>query len=289
LAKKIVQIEFFIDELKAEKIANKLLTEFYNHKGIFESCSPPEYVLPRKMTEGSREHALFLTYVISINYMTDSAQLWKKSRGAYALFPERFTPEKILKSSSQTVETFVKYLGARNYVNAAKTWIKISKMLAENYHGDPRNITKETLKITDIQKRLKLFPCLRGSKLSNFYIRVMGETGLFKIKNLSQLNIPVDKQVARFTICSGVLKLVSKHFVGCAHEEPLRELLEEVWRNAAKTLGSAPWKLHEPIRIIESTMCDHKKCKQCPVEDHCEKKKQGIATKENTIFWRKTR
>ena len=131
------------------------------------------------------------------------------------------------------------------------------------------------------------FPYLRGNKLSNFYIRVMGETGLFKVKNLNELDIPVDKQVARFTIYSGVLKLLSEQFVGCAQEEPLRGLIEEAWRNAAKALGTAPWKLDEPIWTTGSKLCSGRICGKCPVENLCNQTK-GILFKENTVIWKRT-
>lgn len=143
--KRTVKVEFSIDDSKAFEIAEMLHDQFYNRKGFFEGYSMPEYGLPRNLKEGSREHALFLTYVISIDYMTDAEKLWKKSRGAYELYPERFSPEVVLKFSPRTVETFVKKLGARFYSNAAKTWIKISKLIADEYDGDPRNITEEPL------------------------------------------------------------------------------------------------------------------------------------------------
>ena len=91
--KKTIEVEFAIDDLKAFRIGEKLLDQFYNHKGFFADYSMPEYVLPRNLKEGTREHALFLTYVISIDYMTDAVKLWKKSRSTYELHPERFTPE----------------------------------------------------------------------------------------------------------------------------------------------------------------------------------------------------
>ena len=280
------EVEFAIDGLKASKISERLFDQFYNREGFFEDYSMPEYVLPRNLEEGSREHALFLTYVVSIDYMTDAEKLWRKSRGAYELYPERFTPEEILKVSPKTVETIVKNLGARFYSNAAKTWIKISNLLFDKYGGDPRNITGEPLEISDIKKRLKEFPYLRGNKLSNFYLRAMGETGLFKIKNLNELDIPVDKQVARFSMYTGVVKLLSEQFQGCVHEPPLRGLIEEAWRNAAKKLGTPPWKLDEPIWTIGSKLCSGRKCGRCPVADLCEKTK-GIAFKENTVIWRR--
>jgi hypothetical protein len=45
--------------------------------------------------------------------MTDAEKLWKKSRGAYEPYPEKFTPEHILKVSPKSVKTFVRSLGAR--------------------------------------------------------------------------------------------------------------------------------------------------------------------------------
>lgn len=284
--KRKYEVEFAVDDVKAFKIADRLFDQFYNRKGIFKDYSMPEYVLPRNLAEGTKEHALFLTYVISIDYMTDAVKLWKRSRGAYELYPERFTPEEILKVSPRTVETIVKSLGARFYSNAAKTWIKISRLLLDKYGGDPRNITREPLEIKELKRRLQDFPYLRGNKLSNFYIRVMGETGLFKVKNLDELDIPVDKQVARFTMYTGVLELLSEQFVGCAQENPLRDLIEEAWRTAAKKLAAPPWKLDEPIWTIGSKLCSQRKCGKCPVEELCDKAK-GIIFKENTVIWRR--
>lgn len=280
------KVKFAIDDLKALKIAEILYNQFYNHQSIFKDYSMPEYVLPRNLKERTKEHALFFTYVISIDYMTDAVKLWKKSRGAYELYPERFAPQKIVKVSCRTIESFVKKLGARYYSNAARTWMKISRILLDKYDGDPRNITKEPLTVADVKSRLKDFPYLRGNKLSNFYIRAMGEKELFKIKDLNELDIPVDKQVARLTLYTGVLKLQSEQFIGCPQENPLRSLIEEAWRNAAKTLGTAPWKLDEPIWTVGSRLCSERKCGPCPVQDLCDKTK-GIIFKENTLIWRR--
>ena len=78
--RKKFEVEFSVDDVKASKIAERLLDHFYNRKGFFEYYSMPEYVLPRNLEEGTKEHALFLTYVISIDYMTDAEKLWRKSR-----------------------------------------------------------------------------------------------------------------------------------------------------------------------------------------------------------------
>ena len=176
-----VTVEFKIDGSKAVKIAEKLLDLFYNRKGFFQNYSMPEYILPRNLVKGSREHALYLTYVISIDYMTDAEKLWRNSRGAYELYPERFKPENIVKMGDRTLRAFVRRLGARFSTTGMSTWRKISTILLDKYEGDPRNITRQSLTIKEIKKRLNEFPYLRGNKLSNFYIRAMGENELFKI------------------------------------------------------------------------------------------------------------
>lgn len=282
---KTVKTEFKIDEEKAVKIGSKLYSEFYSHKGVFEKYSMPEYVLPKNLKQGSKEHALWLTYVVSIDYMTDAERLWRKSRSAYEDCADRFNPEWILKVDPEIVESFVRSLGARFWSTAAKIWNELSKVLLDKYSGDPRTITPQPLTVDEIKKRVKELPSLRGPKLSNFYIRAMAEQGLFKVQNLNELDIPVDKQVARFTIYTGVLKLLSEQFVGCAQDKPLRGLIEEAWRNAAKSLSVAPWKLDEPIWTTGSKLCSGRKCSQCPVEDLCDKTK-GITFKENTVIWK---
>lgn len=246
----------------------------------------PEYIVPDNLIEGSKEHALYLTLIISIDYMTDAVKLWRNARGTYRLYPEKFDPQVILGLGERTVTSFVRGLGARYPKAGAKTWRKISKILMEKYGGDPRNLTPEPLTIEQLKTKLRDFPYLRGNKLSNFYLRAMGESGLLKISDFSELDIPVDIQVARFTVYTGVLKLTSDSFEGCVHKNPLRGLIEEVWRNAAKKIETYPWKLDEPIWTVGSKLCTKRICSNCPVEDLCDKAK-GIRFKDAVMTWEK--
>lgn len=278
-------VEFKIDENKAADIAKSLLA-LHASKDLLVSM--PEYILPRNLPVGSREHALYLTYAISIDYMTDAEKLWRNSRGANELYPERFTPEKILAVRDTSLRIFLRKLGARYSATAAQVWKKISQVLVEKYEGDPRNITAQPQTIEKIKNMLKDFPNLRGPKLANFYIRAMGETGLLKVRNLQELDIPVDKQVARFTSYTGVITLQSPKFQGCVNDYPLRSIIQEAWRNAARKHGVPPWRLDEPIWNIGSKLCVKRKCSQCPVEPHCNKT-NGIAFRENIIIWEKAK
>ena len=111
---------------------------------------------------------------------------------------------------------------------------------------------------------------MRGKKLSNFYIRAMGENGLFKIIDFDKLSVAVDIQVARVTFYTGVLKILGSYY-GCIHHEPVRPMIEDVWDQAAQEIGVPAWYLDEPLWSIGSKICSKKKCGRCPVEDECEK------------------
>jgi len=281
----VVSIEFEADDLKALNIADRLFDQFYDQKGFFQGYTMPEYLLPTGMSKGSKEHALYLTYVISIDYMTDARKLWANARGAFSLYPQRFQPSTILNLADQTVLSFVRNLGARYPKSAAATWKKISALLSERYEGDPRNITRTPLTINEARNRLDEFPYLRGDKLFNFYLRAMGENGLLKISNFNELDIPVDAQVARFTFYTGTVKIKGQSFQGCVYENPLRGIIQAVWRRAANKMNVYPWKLDEPIWTIGSSLCSGWKCQRCPVEDLCDKVK-GYRIAGGNLSWK---
>jgi hypothetical protein len=75
----------------------------------------------------------------------------------------------------------------------------------------------------------------------------MRENGLLKITDFSELDIPVDIQVAQLTTCTDVLRLLSEGYEGCVHKNPLRGMIEEIWWDAANMIITYRWKLDEPI------------------------------------------
>jgi endonuclease III len=283
---KVFEARFEVDKERAGRIAKRLYDQFYGQQGFFAGYRMPEYILPRDLVVGSKEHAQYLTFVISIDYMTDAVKLWRNARETYELYPERFNPSEVLALSDRTLMTFLRRLGARYPKAGAQTWKRISKVLVEKYDGDPRRITPEPLSIHEVKSKLEDFPYLKGGKLSNFYLRAMGENNLLKIADFSELDIPVDIQVARFTVYTGVLRLLSDSYEGCVHKNPLRGLIEELWRNAAKEIDTYPWKLDEPIWTVGSKLCSKKECSRCPVKDLCDTTK-GVRFRGSVLVWQK--
>jgi len=264
------EVEFFQDIGRATKISRVLYEQFKNRTGFFEGYEMPEYVPPSGLDRSSREYALYLTYVIAIDFQTDAVKLWGRARSLYENEPKLFEPEVIVSLDMDYLKNIVRSLGARYPSGGADGWRKISRILLDKYDGDPRNITREPLTLKELRRKLQDLPYLRGKKLCNFYIRAMGENGLFKIVDFDKLSVAVDIQVARVTFYTGVLKIFGSYY-GCIHHKPVKPLIEDVWNQAAQKIGVPAWYLDEPLWSIGSKLCSKKKCERCPAEDECEK------------------
>jgi len=59
-------------EEKAVAIARRLHDDFWSWKRFFRDYRMPEYIVPGNPVEGSKEHACYLIFVISIDYVTDA-------------------------------------------------------------------------------------------------------------------------------------------------------------------------------------------------------------------------
>jgi len=82
-----------------------------------------------------------------------------------------------------------------------------------------------------------------------------------------------------------MLKIKGQSFQGCVYEDPLRSIIQTVWRCAANKLNIYPWKLDEPIWTIGLSLCVKWKCRRCPVEDLCDKVK-GYRIVGGSLGWK---
>jgi hypothetical protein len=83
-------------------------------------------------------------------------------------------------------------------------------------------------------------------KTGTLFQRVMGDLGLLKIADLDRVDVAVDLQISRFTFYTGVLKPIGT-VSGSVQEPHIRSAIEKVWRDAARNIETAPWKLDQPI------------------------------------------
>ena len=260
---------FSYDVELATEIGKVLHEQFSTKTGYFEGHVMPEYIMP-DIEPGSREMALYYTYVLALDYQTDAHKLWRNSRNQYNMYPEMFEPEVILSTPDGELREFVRSLGARFPTNGADAWKTISRILQSRYRGDPRNLTEKPITSRELTMRLDKFPYIRGKKIGTLFQRVMGDLGLLQISDLDRVDVAVDLQVSRFTFYTGALKPVDS-VSGSVQQPPIRPAIEKIWRDAAKNIGTSPWKLDQPIWVIASNQCTRQMCAPCPVKELCEK------------------
>jgi hypothetical protein len=74
--------ELKIDTDRGEQLAY-LLYDFFSTTGILGNTEMPEDILPVDMKKGSREHLLFITLTVSIDYQCDAKVMWAVSRKTF--------------------------------------------------------------------------------------------------------------------------------------------------------------------------------------------------------------
>jgi len=215
-----MMLEF--DSEKARNVAPILYREFLI-KGIHGKKDMPEDIPPENVTIGSREHILFLTLTVSIDYQRDAHVLWDCARRTYADPETRylFEPESIANQSLDTmIRDLQRYKLSKKPRKDAWIWRTVALSFNKKWKNDPRLFLADcNWDAVIILHRLKNdthftgktmawdFPYLRGPKIGSLWVKMLRDNARIEdIVNLEKVPIPVDVHVARATLALGVVK-----------------------------------------------------------------------------------
>lgn len=135
-----------VDTAKAEYVLGKLLEAFLSNKYPYNlpNATPPQVLrnLPKTLTAGTREHALFLFCLCY--YMRGgikSRMATKRLSGLYDTDPAMFLPEERKSFSPSSISGALKKIGLGfNADEIGKMWFNNLGRLADLYGGNPVNI-----------------------------------------------------------------------------------------------------------------------------------------------------
>lgn len=201
-------------------LANILYTAFRS-EGIHGQTAMPEDLIPEGIDRGSREHLLFITLTVSIDYQRDAVALWNSSRMTYE-DPSTwylFEPEALyLTPFDKVLEDMQKYRLSQKPFKDAWIWTTIATTFFKKYNSDPRNLLVAcNYKADRVLQELKKgrhgaaggqkadFPYLRGPKIGPLWIRLLRDNVGCNLINMEMIPIPVDIHVARATLSLGVV------------------------------------------------------------------------------------
>ena len=197
-----------IDVERGQEVAKILLSTNSNEM--------PEDLLPTGVERGSREHLMFITLTVSLDYRRDATALWRSSRETFEDQTTRylFNPEKLSETLPEQITEDMQRYGLARGERDASVWRTIGITFHEKWNNDPRNFLKScnydapTIlnQLQVRENRHLLYPCLRGPKIGPLWIRMLRDNVGAKLSNMDQIPIPVDVHIERATLATGVVR-----------------------------------------------------------------------------------
>lgn len=155
-----------------------------------------------------RENYIYFTLPVCINFQRNSPAMWAAALKTYQ-DPDTnylFFPEKLANTEIDKIRRdLLKHKLALQPNKHTEIWTTISNSLHKHFKDDPREIL--ILGNYDVTKILKilqdshthLFPYLRGSKLSNYWLYILSKFTDAKFKNMHKISIIPDTHVIKCT------------------------------------------------------------------------------------------
>ncbi|MEM3003679.1 MAG: zinc ribbon domain-containing protein [Candidatus Bathyarchaeia archaeon] len=257
-----------LDLNKAREIAATLHNRYKQGGKPFGKLKLPDYTPPQGMNTQSKEHALYLTYIFALEKWVDRDVLWKNAAELYTKSPWFFDAEHISTRSDEGLTEALARLGVSETDEAAKRWRGISKILIENYSGDPKNLSK--VPETDLRIAVREIIGTNEERHVHRYLQLMSANKLLK-KNLEEIGIIVERNLVIFTLYTGVLKLCDRQGEVFSDRDPVLSLTRKAWNEGLAAVKAPPWELDELLHIVSSKLCPRKRCLLCPVYEECER------------------
>lgn len=265
---------------RARKIGKILLRNFNSEKGIFGHRNIPGDEKPESVKRGSYEHRMFVTMIVSIDYMRDANQLWEAGKKTFEdeSLKWLFYPIEIIKrNNNEVIEAMQKYkLSKKIKRDAVKIWIPIAESFYRLFDSDPLKLIKLcSYDAYEVYNKMrfdyrKQFPYLSGEKILPLWIYFMHELVDIKMKNINKVPIPVDVHIARATLTTGCL---TGNYKGSIPE--IREVIDKVWRKTCKGTRHYRLQFDFPLWNLSKYGCSYRindscdKKDMCPVSEFC--------------------
>jgi len=269
---------------KGKQVAVILFDRFNSDEGIFGKNVMPEDLLWGSGLEGigvkrdSYEYLMFITMVVSIDYMRDADKLWEAGRRTMEDPETRwlFNPTSAMdRPIDEIMATMKKHKLSRKHTRDADFWKRISKSFALFYDSDPGKLIKEcgsdAMKLYERKCDVRFkkdFPSLSGDKIFPLWIRMLHDNLGIELKNLGRIPIPVDVHVARATFMTGCL---TGEFKGSIAE--VSQKIDEAWKTIIAGLHhpklTYALQLDEALWHLSKNGCTFRRGNVCPRRGHC--------------------
>jgi len=159
-------------------------------RGVFANKVNAEDLVPPQATD--LQKALFLFYVIQLDYATKSQRLYEGARELFAANPGFFDPVYVVNLPDDELRgSLGNYLKPRYINEAVRRYKANSRGLLANFGGDPRRIFEGVGGAKEALQSVQTFRGF-GPKIGNFFVRTMVNTFDYRYSDVEDLLPPVD-------------------------------------------------------------------------------------------------
>lgn len=261
---------------RAKVVILRLQKAFARREGLLAEVSDlVENQIPKGVKPLSREHALFLFYIVVNDHGMKSSRLYARAKELFQIRRELFEPSMVLKlyhgpDDPNLVKDTGKFLGTRYPRETAKTWYLNSQRLENLFSGDPRNLFRCC---TDAQRLLKEIVAFRGygPKTGGMLLRAIVGLGFAKLDGLESVLVPVDIHDSRISFFTGIVSIDDDEDnlnLNIDYYAYVRDI-QRILRDTCNALV-LPWlDIDRALWLIGSRGCVKKHCSLCPLQDLC--------------------
>ncbi|MEQ8221692.1 MAG: hypothetical protein ABRQ37_05280 [Candidatus Eremiobacterota bacterium] len=270
-----------IDYERAELVVSRLQISFTKRTGLLREVENLiENQLPDGVKRLSKEHALFLFYVIPNDYNMRSELLYERAKKLFKFNSPLFESAYILKhykneEDPDLITATAKYLGTRYPKETAKRWYINSEKLLKCFDGDPRNLFRSSSNATLLLNKIKTFRGY-GDKTGGLLLRAVINLKFSEVTELYEVPQPVDIHDSRIAFYTRIIMVDANHKEDEINYYDYRKNVAEILLKTCKTLKVQWLDVDQALWLIGSRGCVKKRCSLCPLLDVCRVGSKGI-------------
>ena len=185
-----------------DKFVKTVVEKYQSFEGVFKDHKNAEDLAPNS---DNVTKALFLFYVIQLDYATKSQRLYAGARELFDSKSEFFTPEFIDNLPELELRNYLeKYLKPRYINEAIKRYKANSTKLSDDYSSNPLLIFENSKSAKEALDKVRDFRGF-GPKIGNFYVRTMINTFNYDYPDIESILPPVDVHDVRIAYLMGFI------------------------------------------------------------------------------------
>ena len=280
-----MNMAYEFDSERARLVVSRVHDAFKRGTGLLAETDDlvenqiPKYVLPL-----SKEHALFLFFVVANDHGMKSTRLYDRAKNLFLERRDLFNPHEVVRNFTgpedpRLIESTGKYLGTRYPKETAKAWYLNSVGLLEKYEGDPKCLFQSTSDARILIKRIRAFRGY-GPKIGGMLLRAAIGLGFAKVSGIEEVLVPVDIHDSRISFLTGIFKTKTDG-IGKPNYYAFVTHVQKMLLNTCNSLDLEWLDTDRALWLIGSRGCVSRRCSLCPLSDICEIGKEVTARAVN--------